>query len=85
MKEQAKKRGRPRKIVVEAEIPESIRVLITKACLNPCMVEARLDGAKVVVRVPRRLQKKLIGKYITVSSQPEDTGDSFIYEYLSNE
>jgi hypothetical protein len=79
---QAKKRGRPRKApntsVVSAPVIEvlpdpdpCLRTEIVEAfayrpCKNPCMLEARLDGERIVVVASKRFRDKLIGKKIQV-------------------
>jgi hypothetical protein len=85
----AKKRGRPaKKQVSETEenqdvsaMSDTLEVIVTRKCVNPTMVEARLGGEKVIVRVPRRFQAKFVGKRIKVHAEPTDLGDKFIYEY----
>lgn len=93
---QAKKRGRPRKnpIPVEEEthvlevLPdpdpclrtEIVEALAYRACRNPTMLEARLDGERIVVVVSRRFRDRLIGKKIQVRAiyHPNEQP---IYEY----
>jgi len=85
----AKKRGRPaKKQVVEQTEPamcmidNALPVLVIRQCLNKTMVEARLEGEKVLVRVPKRLHTKCVGKIIRINPEPTDLGDTLIYDYI---
>jgi hypothetical protein len=85
----AKKRGRPaKKQVVEqpqSEMSSSddvVKVMVIRQCRNTTMVEARLDGEKVLVRVPKRIHAKCVGKIIKINTEPTDLGDKVIYDYI---
>lgn len=59
---------------------EIVEAFAYKGCRNPTMLEARLDGERIVVVVSRRLRDKLVGKKIRVLAiyHPNEQP---IYEY----
>jgi hypothetical protein len=96
MKKQAKKRGRPKKVVepvvenVAEVVPDEepnmpmrgiYEVKTIRACKNPTMVEALLNGEKIVVRASRRVRDRLIGKIIKISRTNLDGGE-VVYDYI---
>lgn len=96
MKTQAKKRGRPKKVVepvvefVAEVVPDQepnmpmrgiYEVKVLRPCKNPNMVEALLNGEKIVVRASRRVRDKLVGKIIKISRTNLDDGQ-VIYDYI---
>jgi len=96
MKTQAKKRGRPKKVVepVVENVAEVVsdkepnmpmrgiyEVKTIRACKNPTMVEALLNGEKIVVRASRRVRDRLIGKIIKISRTNLDGGE-VVYDYI---
>lgn len=88
-----KKRGRPPKSkVIIDERPCSIislleqqekgadDFLVVRQCANPSWVVVKMDGMGVPVKIPKKMQNKLVGKRIKVcliSCRPED-----YYEYV---
>lgn len=77
-KKEAKKRGRPAKVVEEIvqDIQESpLKALIVGICNNPTWLKARIDGFSVNVKCPSQISKGLLGKQVNVilvNSEPED-------------
>lgn len=93
----AKKRGRPPKQRVEKPVQETqpveaepqeepvkvepLRVFARVGCQNPTLIEARHGGEKLLIRVPKRIRQRLIGKMIYIA--PVDVLDGqVIYEYV---
>ena len=96
MKTQAKKRGRPKKVVepvvefVAEVVPDEepnmpmrgiYEVRVLRPCKNPNMVEALLNSEKIVVRASRRVRDRLVGKIIKISRTNLDDGQ-VIYDYI---
>jgi hypothetical protein len=77
-KKEAKKRGRPAKVVEEImqDMQESpLKALIVGVCNNPTWLKARIDGFSVNVKCPAQISKGLLGKQVNVilvNSEPED-------------
>lgn len=83
MKE-AKKRGRPAKVVENAivDVPEvPLKALILGICNNPTWLKARIDGFSVNVKCPAQISKRLLGKEIDVILVNSDLGD--YYQYIA--
>jgi len=83
-KKEAKKRGRPARIVEEVvvDIPEApLKARIIGSCPNPSWARARIEGFNVNIKCPVNISKRLIGKevdVILVKSELED-----YYQYLA--
>ena len=77
-KKEAKKRGRPAKVVEEIvqDMQESpLKALIVGICNNPTWLKARIDGFSVNGKCPAQISKGLLGKQVNViliNSEPED-------------
>lgn len=56
-------------------------VKVLRPCKNPNMVEALLNGEKIVVRASRRVRDRLVGKIIKISRTNLDDGQ-VIYDYI---
>jgi hypothetical protein len=92
-----KKRGRPPKQRVEKPVQESqpesqevkveepasaiLQVVAHSACRNPTLIEARHDGKKLLIRVPKRIRDRLIGKMISIRQSDTIDGNA-TYEYV---
>ncbi len=83
-KKQAKKRGRPAKVVpeiIDDISSERLKARITGLCPNPSWARARIDGLSVNIKCPINVSKRLLGKEVDVMlihSDPED-----YYQYLA--
>jgi hypothetical protein len=68
-KKEAKKRGRPAKVVEPVvELPETpLKAVILGACNNPTWMRGRIDGFAVNVKVSAQMSKRLIGKEVMLS------------------
>lgn len=80
-KKEAKKRGRPAKVVEPiVELEETpLRAMILGTCNNPTWVKGRIDGFSVSVKVPAQIGKRLIGKQVDVILVPSELGDYYQY------
>ena len=82
-KKEAKKRGRPAKVVESVvELPETpLKAMILGLCNNPTWVRGRIDGFGVNIKVPAQMSKRLIGKEVSVILVDSDLGD--YYQYIA--
>lgn len=81
-KKEAKKRGRPAKVVEETivELPEApLRAMIVGVCNNPTWLKARIDGFSVNVKCPAQISKRLLGKEVDVMLVNSDLEDYYQY------
>lgn len=80
-KKEAKKRGRPAKVVEPVvELEETpLRAMILGTCNNPTWVKGRIDGFSISVKVPVQIGKRLIGKQVDVILVPSELGDYYQY------
>jgi len=83
-KKEAKKRGRPPKVVVDIveEMPQApLKAFIVGTCNNPTWVKGRIDGFSVDVKCPAQISKRLLGKEVSVILVNSDLGD--YYQYIA--
>lgn len=56
--------------------------MVVRICRNPSLVEARLDGEKLLIKVPRSIRSRLLGKKIKVRKAGTDACPD-LYEYVA--
>jgi hypothetical protein len=80
-KKEAKKRGRPAKVVEPVvELPETpLKAVILGACNNPTWMRGRIDGFGVHVKVRSEMAKRLIGKEVDVILVDSDLGNYYLH------
>jgi hypothetical protein len=80
-KKEAKKRGRPAKVVEPVvELPETpLKAVILGACNNPTWMRGRIDGFAVHVKVRSEMAKRLIGKEVDVILVDSDLGNYYLH------